>query len=352
MRRLFASLLLCFYFTPASAAVVLQYHHVSDTSPAATSISVDMFKNHMNYLTDNKYKVLPLSEIISQLQQGQELGPNVVAITFDDGYNNVLTNADPILKQHGFSYTLFIAPDEISHNYPNMLSWSQIEQLSDSGVAIANHSSKHLHLNRRLVNESLEQWQQRVSQDIEQAEQQIILRTNQNLKLLAYPYGEYNSELQALVKKLGYVGIGQHSGALASYSDFSALPRFPMSGPYANLDTLKIKLKSLAMPVTKLVNANSQLSQHSKSKRKNRPVLTVTLNTKDVDTRQLFCYILGERVDPTWVNKRRFSITATQDLPPGRSRYNCTAPSKSRLGYYWFSQPWINMKPDGSWYHG
>ncbi|NRA53757.1 MAG: polysaccharide deacetylase family protein [Gammaproteobacteria bacterium] len=352
MRRFVACFFLLCYIAPAPAAVVLQYHHVSDSTPVSTSIKVEQFRAHMNYLANNNYQVLALSEIIKQLQQGKDPGPKVVAITFDDGYDDVLINAEPILKQHGFSYTLFIAPDEINHDYPNMLSWAQIEQLAAGGVAIANHSSKHLHLNRRLVDESLSQWQLRITQDIEQAEQLISLKTQQNLKLLAYPYGEYNSDLQALVAKLGYVGIGQHSGALATYSDFSALPRFPASGRYANLETLAIKLKSLAMPVTSLVNANPQLSQHRKIKHKNRPVLTVTINRKDVDTRQLYCYILGERVDPIWLNKRRFTIGAPQDLPAGRSRYNCTAPSKSQLGYYWFSQPWINHKPDGSWYHG
>lgn len=345
-----AGLILFFCTLRAHAVVVLQYHHVSDNTPPSTSISVEMFNVHMNYLTNNQYQVLPLRKIIEQLKQGNKLGPKTVAITFDDGYQNVLSNADPILRQHGFAYTLFIAPTEISKNHSNMLSWSQITELAAGGVDIANHSSHHLHLNRKLPDETLAQWQQRIIQDIEQAEQQIMIHTQQNHKLLAYPYGEYNSDLQALMTKLGYVGIGQHSGALSPSSDFSALPRFPASGPYANIDTLAIKLQSLAMPVIELVNANPQLDQHQTSAPPGRPLLTVKLATADVDTRQLHCYILGQRVEPQWLDPQRFSIISPQDLPAGRSRYNCTAPSKSQSGYYWFSQPWINRNADGSWY--
>ncbi len=332
------------------AAVVLQYHHVSDTTPTSTSISVEMFAVHMSYLANNQYQVMPLKDIISQLKQGKKLAPKTVAITFDDGYLNVLTHADPILKQHEFSYTLFIAPNEIDKGHKNMLNWLQIKSLAESGVDIANHSSEHLHLNRQLTDETIDQWQQRITDDIEQAELSIIAHQLPSLKLLAYPYGEYNTELQNLVSQLGYVGIGQHSGALSNLSDLTALPRFPASGRFSNIETLAVKLKSLAMPVTKLVNANPQLDQHQPLV--NPPMLTIKLDTEDVDTRQLHCYILGQLVEPKWLNKQTFTITATNALPIGRSRYNCTAPSYSDKGYYWFSQPWINRNADGSWYQG
>ncbi|MDP2559565.1 polysaccharide deacetylase family protein [Psychrobium sp. 1_MG-2023] len=332
------------------AAVVLQYHHVSDTTPESTSLTVQQFQQHMDYLKENNFKVLPLSKIINDLRSGKKLAEKTVAITFDDGYANVLINADPILKQLQFPYTVFVAPKEISANHLNMLTWAQLKAMTDSGVEIANHSWEHLHLNRQLTDETVEQWQARIKQDIESAEAEIIKHTGHNFKYLAYPYGEYNSELQQLITSMGFVGIGQHSGALAATSDFSALPRFPASGRYANLKTLKVKLKSLAMPVTKLVNANPQLDQHSDSELAKRPQLTVTVKTKDLYKPTLNCYILGGAVAPQWINENTFTITSETDLPAGRSRYNCTAQSRTQSGYYWFSQPWINRNADGSWY--
>jgi len=334
----------------ASAVVVLQYHHVSDDTPPSTSISVEQFSLHMNYLKQNDFNVLPLATILQRLKKNKTLPDKTVAITFDDGYVNVLTNADPILTQYNFPYTVFIAPKEISAGYSNLLSWQQIKEMSGNGVEFASHSLEHLHLNRLLKDETQAQWLSRIERDINTAQQQIVEQTGQDHKFLAYPYGEYNTELQQLVTKLGYIGIGQHSGALSANSDFSALPRFPASGRYASLKTLKVKLKSMAMPVVALANANPQLDQHPLNNHQYKPELRVKIETKDLYVQTLSCYILGEKVIPTWVDQQHFTIVSPVALPSGRSRYNCTAQSRSKSGYYWFSQPWIKRNNDGSWY--
>ena len=37
------------------AAVILQYHHVSDTTPKSTSISPAQFELHLHYLKNNDF---------------------------------------------------------------------------------------------------------------------------------------------------------------------------------------------------------------------------------------------------------------------------------------------------------
>ena len=349
-------LLLSIFFTPALKAVaILQYHHVSDTAPSSTSISVEQFTRHMNYLKQQNFNVLPLNEIISTLKSGKKLAENTVAITFDDGYLNVLINADPILQQLEFPYSVFVAPKEIGEQRDNMLSWPQLKSMHERGVLILNHSLSHEHLNRQLDNETIEQWTTRIIDDITLAQTiidtEIGVALDQQLKYLAYPYGEYNTALLTLVKQLGFVGFGQHSGAISKKSDFRALPRFPASGRYANLKTLKIKLQTIPMPVTKLINNNPQLDQHTQGNPK-RPELIVKVELSDIYKPTLACYILGEKVEVTWVDKSSFSIASNINLPAGRSRYNCTAQSRKKSGYYWFSQPWINRNNDGSWPQG
>ena len=345
-------LLSIFAISQAKAVVILQYHHVSDTTPASTSISVEQFTRHMDYLKQQDFKVLPLDQIVKGLKQGKRFDQKTVAITFDDGYLNVLTHADPLLKKLDFPYSIFIAPSEITQSRPSMLNWAQIKQLSDSGVLILNHSLAHDHLNRMLPDETTESWKVRIGDDITQAQMVLDEKLGAaQVKYLAYPYGEYNSQLLSVIKSLGFVGFGQHSGALSPKSNFLALPRFPASGRYANLKTLKIKLQTMAMPITKLTNSNPQLDQHSEGNPK-RPELVVSLNLKDIYKPTLACYILGEKVEVTWINNSSFSIASNINLPPGRSRYNCTAQSRTKSGYYWFSQPWINRNQDGSWPQG
>jgi len=340
-----------FYSSTSQAVAILQYHHVSDTTPTSTSISVEQFTRHMNYLKQQEFKVLPLTDIITGLKAGKTFDQKTVAITFDDGYLNVLTNADPILKALEFPYSLFVSPADIAQNRVNMLNWEQLKTMSQSGVLILNHSMSHQHLNRQLEAETAEQWKARVSDDITQAQAEIDNQLGEQPKYLAYPYGEYNHELLKLVDTLGFIGLGQHSGAVSPKSNFAALPRFPASGRYANLKTLKIKLQTMVMPVTKITNDNPQLDQHTKGNPK-RPELVMTLNLSDIYKPTIACYILGEKVEPIWINNSSFSIASNVNLPAGRSRYNCTAQSRKKSGYYWFSQPWINRNNDGSWPQG
>ena len=50
-----------------SNAVILLYHHVSDDTPAITSISPSRFEEQLNYLVDNNFTVLPLEQVVDHL---------------------------------------------------------------------------------------------------------------------------------------------------------------------------------------------------------------------------------------------------------------------------------------------
>jgi len=82
----------------AQAAVILQYHHVSDLTPAATSVTPSQFSTQMQYLADNNFNVVPLSAVVKAIKKQQPLPANTIAITFDDGYQSIAHTAHPILK--------------------------------------------------------------------------------------------------------------------------------------------------------------------------------------------------------------------------------------------------------------
>ena len=156
---------------------------------------------------------------------------------------------------------------------------------------------------------------------------------------------DLNQALQDMLTENGFVAFGQQSGAAGPYSPFTALPRFPVAGQYADLKSLKAKLYSLNMPVIAQTPSDPELKGGHW-----RPELKVTLDMSDISAKQVMCYIQGQgSKQPTWLNENEFSVQADLALPAGRSRYNCTAPSKARNGYYWFSQPWVRPKDDGSW---
>ncbi len=87
-----------------SQAVILQYHHVSRGTPAITSIAPDDFKMHMDYLLENNFNILPLEQILTSLQNGDQLPNYTAAITFDDAYISVYTEAFPVLRELGWPF--------------------------------------------------------------------------------------------------------------------------------------------------------------------------------------------------------------------------------------------------------
>lgn len=323
-------------------AVILLYHHVSQQTPSVTSVTPEVFEQHLNYLAEHN-TVLPLHEVIEALKNHNPLPNNAVVITFDDGYDNIFTNAHPLLRKFKFPYTVFINPPLIGTvNY--QLDWQQVSTMASQGATFANHGSFHDHLLGKQQGENQEQWLKRVMRDIQSAEQTLKERLGYSLKYFAYPYGEFNSELKAALRKQGYIGFAQISGAIASYSDFAALPRYPAAGIYSNIKSLSTKLASLAMPVSNIQPPDPVL---------NLPVkpfdFSFTVDTSDVSLTQLSCFVADEMI-ATDISGQTVSVHFQPKPKPGRQRMNCTAPSASQEGrYYWFSQPWFIPNKDGTW---
>ena len=72
----------------------------------------------------------------------------------------------------------------------------------------------------------------------------------------------------------------------------------------------------------------------------------------DFNKSQLNCYISGlGRQEIHWHGDESFTIEFSAPLPSGRVRCNCTAPSLSEPGrFYWYSKPWFILKENGDWY--
>lgn len=335
--------------TTAFAAVILQYHHVSDTTPASTSTRVALFEQHLAYLAEHDFNVMPLPELIKQLHGGQALPDKTVAITFDDGYRSVYDTAFKRLKQYGFAFTVFVNSEPVNQGVPEFVTWDELAHMAQAGGSIANHTKSHPFMVRQQANETKKQWRVRIEQQIIGAERAIKKATGQSLKLLAYPYGEFDDKLKQLLQALGYVGLGQHSGAVGVGSDFLALPRFPMGGDYAKLESFITKVQTRPLPV------KARALYHRKNELDSpvvpagaRPQVRLTLANKSLAA-GLTCYYQGQTL-PLERDGAHITISLDQGLNLGRSRFNCTARAEDGR-YYWYSQPWFVTDKQGQWQH-
>lgn len=331
-----------------NAAVILQYHHVSSETPASTSIDPAQFEAHMRYLKNHQFQVVPLNTIIDAIKAQQPLDDKLVAITFDDAYINNLTIAKPILDKFGYNFTIFVNPGIINRNSHSYLSWQQLKALADEGVLIANHGYEHDSMARTPEGLTTQAWLAQRSKSLLKAEKIIEQKTGQSWRYFAYPYGEYTQEVQAWVKQNNFVAFSQQSGAFGLATDLSIVPRFPASKPYDKLTSLKDKLNSLPLNLEPQGEGKRTLFNYNEAKE-----IHFSFNNQDFNQNQLNCYISGlGKQEITWHDEQNFTIKFSENLKPGRVRANCTAPSKSKPGrYYWYSKPWFVLNEDGSWYH-
>lgn len=333
------------------ALVVLQYHHISERTPAATSISPALFRAHLDAIEKSGFRVVAVTELPAMLKAAGNMPDNTVVITFDDGYRSIYTEAFPELKKRGWPFTVFVNSQPHDQKNPLFMSWDQLREMAAAGATIGNHTDSHPHLIRQGADESNSQWLQRREQEIEFAEQRIHKEIGRVVKVFAYPYGEYDAELLRQLRKKGYLGFGQQSGPVATYSDPQALPRFPFGGVYGQADDFLVKLTSLPFPQLKAVVTDGR--GHSLKQPELPPGVTmpelelVSPMLKFVNGLQ--CFASGQGAINLKAKGGGAVAKAGRSLPVGRSRYNCTA-SAGRGRFYWYSQLFIRRNGDGSWY--
>jgi len=348
--KLLVIFLFLFHFS-SFGAVILQYHHVSKTSPKSTSITPEQFAIHLNYLQEHNFNVVPLSQLIDSIKNQQPLKNKTVAITFDDAYIDILTNAKPLLDQHNYPYTIYVNPNIINQNKGKVsshyLSWAQLKKLGDEGVIIANHGFEHDSLTRITGNLTQQQWLEKQTALLLKAEAIIKEKTGQNWRYFAYPYGEYSPEIQHWIQENNFIAFSQQSGAIGLSTDLTSVPRFPASMPYDKISGLRDKLNSLPFNIQLQEEQAKTIVEFQQTKS-----ITFNIETDDFYKSGLNCYISGlGKQKIVWEGDSSFTINFSGDLPVGRVRCNCTAASISKPGrYYWYSKPWFVLKTDGQWY--
>ena len=96
--------------------VVLTFHGVTREAPGGfcnyqgKHLHLPIFTRLMEHLAEH-YDAVPLARIVDGLAGYSKLPERAAAVTFDDGYRNVLTEAAPVLKRLGIPATIFVVTD-------------------------------------------------------------------------------------------------------------------------------------------------------------------------------------------------------------------------------------------------
>lgn len=171
---------------------VLVYHTISaplEPLVADADISPEKFERHLAWLSRWRH-VVSLEETLTATAPR-----NLVAITFDDGYQDNLTVALPLLEKFQLPMTIFVTAGFLGRD--TYLSESELRELSQHPlVTVGAHGLWHRHFNRLTTADAR----------FELTESRRLLAgiTGRPVDLLAWPFGECNEELEQLSAECGY----------------------------------------------------------------------------------------------------------------------------------------------------
>src|SRR5512141_2037257 len=122
---------------------ILMYHSLTERAQPRFrkfALAPALFTEQMTYLAQQGYTTLTISQYVSARKTGVALPESVVALTFDDGFADFYSEALPVLQQHGFVATLYIATAFVGNTSRflrredetarPMLTWSQLIEIA------------------------------------------------------------------------------------------------------------------------------------------------------------------------------------------------------------------------------
>ena len=315
----------------AEGGVILMYHRFGESDLPSTNIRLDQFEAHLAELQSGAYTVMALGDMVRALSAGTALPDRAVAITIDDAFRSIYTEAWPRLRAAGLPFTIFVATDPVDQGQSNYMTWDQLRELVAGGVGIGNHTASHL----RLQNTAPD----RAAAAIAAAQTRIRAELGVVPSIFAYPFGEASLAARQLVIDAGFeAAFGQHSGVASTGPDLFYLPRFSFNEEFAAMDRFRLAVNALPLPVDQISPADPLLAI-------NPPPFGFTLTEDVPNIGRLNCFASHESGPATIerLGERRIEVRVRKAFPPGRGRFNCTVPTDDArwrwFGFQYYIRP-------------
>jgi peptidoglycan/xylan/chitin deacetylase (PgdA/CDA1 family) len=182
---------------------ILVYHNLAPQPKGRLILGAKAFEEQMRYLKAQGYHVIGLKQFLDFASLKRQLPRKSVVLTFDDGYKAFLQYAYPILKELGFTATLFVYTDYIGLG-GNALTWPDLKKLASEGFEVQAHSKSHGDM-RRGNGEPVDEYTRRLTAELVQPREVFLKNLGYSPDILAYPFGRQDDTVVQRTKERGYV---------------------------------------------------------------------------------------------------------------------------------------------------
>lgn len=199
---------------------ILMYHSIlkDPASACAYVVSPELFRSDMEYLRDNGYTTVFVSDLVDYAYSGARLPEKPVVVTFDDGFLNNLTYILPILEEMDLKAVVSVV-GKYSESYSDTpdanpayayLTWDDIITLRESGhVEIGSHTyDMHTLGSRRgcakRSGESEDDYRAALEADLTALQELLSEHSGVTPTVFAYPFGLVSGEALEVIKDMGF----------------------------------------------------------------------------------------------------------------------------------------------------
>lgn len=185
----------------------LIYHRIIPKSLSIYDFTPEQLEGHLQYFKVHGYTPITALQMMEMLANPEQLPKKPVVLTFDDGHKSHYTTVFPLLRKHGYRATFFVYTDVIAEKSVKQLTWDELREMSREGMDIQSHTRSHPRLTQAKRNESHSAYHKRLQNEIYGSKRILEEKLQQKVGLLAYPYGWFNREIEAMAIQAGYQGI-------------------------------------------------------------------------------------------------------------------------------------------------
>jgi peptidoglycan/xylan/chitin deacetylase (PgdA/CDA1 family) len=180
---------------------ILEYHYIRNNPDPMDRLGFNLsvtpadFQVQMQWLAADGYQAITVSDLRAALSGQVALPPNPVVLTFDDGYEDFLQKAFPVLENYDFRSVSYVVPGFSGRT--GYMTPAEILRLDQSGlVEIGSHTMTHPNLTR-LDATSLAVQLQASKGTLEQL-------LGHPVPDFCYPSGQFNARVITAVAAAGY----------------------------------------------------------------------------------------------------------------------------------------------------
>ena len=202
--------------------LALAYHGVDDVplrrDPDHLFVRPQDLRRQIEKLRDWGYELVTFGELAGDVRPGR------VALTFDDGLVDNLTELVPILRELRAPATVFVVSGWLAQPHPaarwtRIVTGDELRELRAAGIEVGGHSATHADLSALSYEDALE--------ELKRGKQELEGVLEEPVEVAAYPYGRTSTDAMRAARDAGFRAACSTS-ARGSWDEPYFLPRQDM----------------------------------------------------------------------------------------------------------------------------